>query len=251
MAMSLPDGELIDPVRRSADLDARVLRTPLSPAVSLSDDPLRMLRSGALRRRLRTRRPKPRPRPRSARCAIGSPSCRASVYRDELDKLLSVTDPIGGFVAVAAHGAARRVHARAGGRRRRRARAVVARCRWPRRSPRRAVRCRSPTGAAATARAAGSKYSARRGGDSSTPCCTPSTRCVSLERVDAPAVRRLVRARRAPALDDATRAGQRHHEPARVAAMRDVLEQLAPVEDLASTRTRARRRRGATGARHR
>ncbi len=44
MAVALPDVEPIDPFGGAADLAARVLRTPLEPELSFSDDPLRMLR---------------------------------------------------------------------------------------------------------------------------------------------------------------------------------------------------------------
>ena len=96
MALALPDPELIDPFGGAADLAAGVLRTPLAPAESFSDDPLRMLRAarfiaaygltpelalieaiGPLRDRL----------------AIVS----AERIRDELDKLLVVGDPSPGF----------------------------------------------------------------------------------------------------------------------------------------------------------
>jgi len=45
MALSLPDAELIDPFGGIDDLAAYRLRTPLSPAESFTDDPLRMLRA--------------------------------------------------------------------------------------------------------------------------------------------------------------------------------------------------------------
>jgi poly(A) polymerase len=45
MALRLPDVELIDPFGGVADLAAGVLRTPLGPEVSFSDDPLRMMRA--------------------------------------------------------------------------------------------------------------------------------------------------------------------------------------------------------------
>jgi poly(A) polymerase len=45
MAMRLPDGPFVDPYGGLADLAARRLRTPSSPAVSFEDDPLRMLRA--------------------------------------------------------------------------------------------------------------------------------------------------------------------------------------------------------------
>ena len=45
MAIKLPDWELIDPFGGQVDLELKVLRTPLDPEVSFSDDPLRMLRA--------------------------------------------------------------------------------------------------------------------------------------------------------------------------------------------------------------
>lgn len=45
MAFSLPEGEFIDAFGGLGDLAARTLRTPISPEVSFSDDPLRMLRA--------------------------------------------------------------------------------------------------------------------------------------------------------------------------------------------------------------
>jgi len=45
MALRLPDAELIDPFGGIDDLAAFRLRTPLSPTVSFTDDPLRMLRA--------------------------------------------------------------------------------------------------------------------------------------------------------------------------------------------------------------
>ncbi|HVM11444.1 MAG TPA: CCA tRNA nucleotidyltransferase, partial [Actinomycetota bacterium] len=45
MAVRVPGGELIDPFRGLYDLGHRQLRTPLTPEVSFSDDPLRMLRA--------------------------------------------------------------------------------------------------------------------------------------------------------------------------------------------------------------
>jgi poly(A) polymerase len=44
MAITLPDATIVDPHGGLADLAAGVLRTPLDPHVSFSDDPLRMLR---------------------------------------------------------------------------------------------------------------------------------------------------------------------------------------------------------------
>ena len=45
MAISLPQGTLIDPFNGKNDLSERLLRTPLTPEESFSDDPLRMLRA--------------------------------------------------------------------------------------------------------------------------------------------------------------------------------------------------------------
>jgi poly(A) polymerase len=45
MAIELPEPRLIDPFDGALDLASRTLRTPLSPAESFTDDPLRMLRA--------------------------------------------------------------------------------------------------------------------------------------------------------------------------------------------------------------
>lgn len=44
LALRLPDPLVVDPYGGLTDLAARILRTPLSPEISFSDDPLRMLR---------------------------------------------------------------------------------------------------------------------------------------------------------------------------------------------------------------
>ena len=45
MAVRLPSGELVDPFNGLADVQAGVLRTPGTPEMSFSDDPLRMMRA--------------------------------------------------------------------------------------------------------------------------------------------------------------------------------------------------------------
>jgi poly(A) polymerase len=44
IALRLPDPEVVDPYGGLGDLNAGILRTPLAPEVSFSDDPLRMVR---------------------------------------------------------------------------------------------------------------------------------------------------------------------------------------------------------------
>ncbi|MBE0448058.1 MAG: CCA tRNA nucleotidyltransferase [Actinobacteria bacterium] len=45
MALEFPKGQLIDPFNGQSDLVNRMIRTPLSPEQSFSDDPLRMMRA--------------------------------------------------------------------------------------------------------------------------------------------------------------------------------------------------------------
>jgi poly(A) polymerase len=45
MALELPEGQPIDPFEGKADLERRLIRTPLDPEISFGDDPLRMLRA--------------------------------------------------------------------------------------------------------------------------------------------------------------------------------------------------------------
>ncbi len=96
MALALPELQLIDPFDGAVDLAAGHLRTPLEPHESFSDDPLRMLRaarfvagyglgpSDELVRAVAEM---------GDRLAIVS----AERVRDELDKLLVVTDPSDGL----------------------------------------------------------------------------------------------------------------------------------------------------------
>ena len=96
MALRVPEPELIDPFDGAADLAASRLRTPLSPEVSFTDDPLRMLRAA---RFIAGYALDPDPelvasvRANAERLSIVS----AERIRDELDKLLVVDDPSAGL----------------------------------------------------------------------------------------------------------------------------------------------------------
>ncbi len=90
------DPQLIDPFDGAADLVAKVLRTPLDPVDSFTDDPLRMMRAARFVARYGL---VPRPelveaiRHLRGRLRIVS----AERIRDELDKLLVVPDPSPGL----------------------------------------------------------------------------------------------------------------------------------------------------------
>ncbi|HKE76957.1 MAG TPA: CCA tRNA nucleotidyltransferase [Acidimicrobiales bacterium] len=96
MALRLPDPELIDPYGGVADLAAGVLRTPLAPEVSFSDDPLRMLRAA---RFIAGYGLEPDP---ALGAAVQDLRGRLDIVsaeriRDELSKLLVVDDPSAGL----------------------------------------------------------------------------------------------------------------------------------------------------------
>ncbi len=106
MALSLPDLELVDPFDGLGDLvERRVLRTPMSPEASFSDDPLRMLRAArfiagyslvpadGLTEAVRAMR---------ERLGIVAPER----VRDELDKLVVLPDPSAGLSFVVTTGLA-------------------------------------------------------------------------------------------------------------------------------------------------
>ncbi|MBX3284007.1 MAG: CCA tRNA nucleotidyltransferase [Actinobacteria bacterium] len=96
MALRVPEPDLIDPFGGAADLAAGRLRTPLSPEVSFTDDPLRMLRAA---RFIAGYGLSPDAdlvaavRANAERLQIVS----AERIRDELDKLLLVPDPSAGL----------------------------------------------------------------------------------------------------------------------------------------------------------
>ncbi len=92
IAVRLPDPELIDPHGGLGDLHAELLRTPLAPEISFSDDPLRMLR---LFRFMATLEFEPDP---AVLAAVVAMADRLSIIsaeriRDELSKLLLAPKP--------------------------------------------------------------------------------------------------------------------------------------------------------------
>ena len=96
MALELPSMTLIDPHGGLSDLVAKVLRTPLDPAVSFDDDPLRMLRAARFSSRFDLA-PEPELldaiRSMAPRLAIVS----AERIRDELDRLVVLDVPSRGL----------------------------------------------------------------------------------------------------------------------------------------------------------
>jgi poly(A) polymerase len=228
MAMALPGGELIDPFDGQRDLDARVLRTPLEPAISFSDDPLRMMRAA---RFVAGYGLVPEA---GTEAAIGALRDRLAIVsreriRDELDKLLAVADPIPGFVLLrgtellgeflpelaGADDASFELVRAVDGLERRRA----------------ALFFPITDRAVATARARALKYSAHEIYSIAAVLKTVDS-LRALERIDAPAVRRLVRAA-GPALDEAL-ALAAAVPVAHATEVREVLDLLATSEDLSS-----------------
>lgn len=96
MAVSLPGRELLDPYGGAADLGARRLRTPLSPAESFGDDPLRMLRAARFLPRFDL---DPEPGLEAAAAELAPRLAIVSVerVRDELERLLAVAEPARGL----------------------------------------------------------------------------------------------------------------------------------------------------------
>jgi poly(A) polymerase len=96
MAIALPEPRLVDPFDGAADLAAGVLRTPLSPTESFTDDPLRMLRAA---RFIAGYALAPE---ESLVAAVVAMRERLSIVsaeriRDEFDKLMIVDDPSPGL----------------------------------------------------------------------------------------------------------------------------------------------------------
>ncbi len=98
MALELTSDEpmLVDPFGGAVDLATSVLRTPLAPEISFSDDPLRMLRAARFIARFNAT-----PAPELVE-AVRSMHGRLSIVsaeriRDELDKLITLPHPTAGL----------------------------------------------------------------------------------------------------------------------------------------------------------
>ncbi|WP_420639280.1 CCA tRNA nucleotidyltransferase [Candidatus Poriferisocius sp.] len=108
MAVELPAGALVDPFGGAADLAARLLRTPLDPAETFRDDPLRMLRAARFLAQLQMAAEP------SLVDAMAAMADRLRIVaderiRDELDRLLALPDPGPGFALLFRTGLAERV----------------------------------------------------------------------------------------------------------------------------------------------
>ncbi len=110
MALEMTTAEpvLVDPFGGVADLRDRVLRTPLTPAESFSDDPLRMLRAARFVTRYGLD-PVPELVDAVRRMAERLEIVSAERIRDELDKLLVTADPSAGLRFVVGTGLAAHV----------------------------------------------------------------------------------------------------------------------------------------------
>ncbi len=108
MAVDLLDRRLVDPFGGRDDLEAGVMRTPLDPEVSFSEDPLRMLRAARFHAGYGL---EPRPELRAAITALLDRMAIVSVerVRDELQKLLLLDDPAPGLRMLAETGLLPRV----------------------------------------------------------------------------------------------------------------------------------------------
>ncbi|GGM51435.1 CCA tRNA nucleotidyltransferase [Micromonospora sonchi] len=96
MAVSLPEHRFTDPYGGLADLAAKVVRTPGTPAESFGDDPLRMLRAARFAAQLRFS-VHPDVRAAMSRMAPDLDRITAERIRDEFTKLLCGADPIAGL----------------------------------------------------------------------------------------------------------------------------------------------------------
>jgi poly(A) polymerase len=96
MAMALPDATLIDPYGGRDDLNALHLRTPLDPAISFGDDPLRILRAARFMTRFNL---DPTPELVTAAKSMASRLDIVSIERIqvEIELLLGLDNPSGGL----------------------------------------------------------------------------------------------------------------------------------------------------------
>src|SRR5262245_27184699 len=96
MAVSVPGHRFADPYGGLADLAAKVLRTPGTPAESFGDDPLRMLRAARFAAQLRFA---PAEDVLAAMSSMAPDLARISAerIRDEFTKLLLGADPVTGL----------------------------------------------------------------------------------------------------------------------------------------------------------
>ncbi len=107
MAVSVPGHEFTDPYGGLADLAARVLTTPGTPAQSFGDDPLRMLRAARFAAQLGFEVAAP-VRAAMAELAGDLDRITAERIRDEFTKLLCASDPITGLRLLVDTGLAQR-----------------------------------------------------------------------------------------------------------------------------------------------
>jgi tRNA adenylyltransferase len=105
MALRLPDAVLVDPHDGAIDLAASRLRTPLSPEISFTDDPLRMLRAARFIARFGFA-PDPELVTAVEQLRDRLEIVSAERIRDELSKLLVVADPSPGLWFLASTGLA-------------------------------------------------------------------------------------------------------------------------------------------------
>ncbi|MFF5214137.1 CCA tRNA nucleotidyltransferase [Micromonospora sp. NPDC000442] len=96
MAVSVPEHRFTDPYGGLADLAAKIVRTPGTPAESFGDDPLRMLRAARFAAQLRFA-VHPDVRAAMSRMATDLDRITAERIRDEFTKLLCGADPISGL----------------------------------------------------------------------------------------------------------------------------------------------------------
>jgi poly(A) polymerase len=103
MAVSLPDLRMVDPFNGQDDLESQVLRTPLSPQISFTDDPLRMLRAARFVSGYGLE-PMPELVAAMSEFAARLGIVSAERIRDELLKLFALEDPEPGLALLATTG---------------------------------------------------------------------------------------------------------------------------------------------------